>query len=139
MGIEATAGGGYKIGRNRRGSIFFCQLFDIALNPLNERLASRPQIRPPGICCIIGSRNGLRGIVGVRSNRSRRATMEIPIARELLADECGTNDLAVSFQQAAVRLIRERNSRDTSDYERVNDTRDQRERYDKHNGRANFL
>ncbi len=65
--------------------------------------------------------------------------MEIFVVLELLPDQGGADHLAVPFDQAALRLLREDHAGNRGHRERIGETRDQRQ-HDKHDdGGANFF
>src|SRR5258708_5369395 len=87
MWVKPAAGRGHEIGRNLSRRIFQFQLFNVALDALDQRLAGRSEIRASRICRVVGRRNSLCGVVRVRGGRRRWPAMEIRFARELLTEQ----------------------------------------------------
>ena len=89
-----------------------CSASDVALDPLDQRLVGRPEVRAAGVRGVVGRRHGLGRIVRVGCGRGRRPAVEVarrsvkawPISAEPI-------DLAVLLDQAAVRLTREEQRR----------------------------
>ena len=65
--------------------------------------------------------------------------MKVFVIGEHLPDQRRTNDLAVFFDQAALGLIREDYAGNPCHGQRIEKSRDQRQRDDKDDGGTNFL
>jgi hypothetical protein len=64
----------------------------IGRNTLDQLLRRRTEIRARRACGVIAHAGG------------RWTAVEVPLAREALADQLGADDLAVLLDQAAIRL-----------------------------------
>ena len=71
--IEAAAGRGHQIDRDRRRRVLLLQLVDVALDPLDQRLVGRAEIRAAGIGRVVGRGDGLGRIVRDRARSSPTA------------------------------------------------------------------
>jgi hypothetical protein len=65
--------------------------------------------------------------------------MEVFLAGELLPHKLGPNDLAVAFDETAMRLVLEDDRRDSGHDQRVGNAGDQRKGYEKGNRRPEFF
>jgi len=60
--------------------------------------------------------------------------VEILVAREALGDQLGADYLAVALDQAAIGLVREGHLSDPGNHEWIDESRQQRERYEHDQG-----
>ena len=64
--------------------------------------------------------------------------MEVLVAGEVLPDECRADNMPVTFDQTALRLVRKQNLGDACHRQRINQAGDERERDEDDDGWADF-
>ncbi len=138
IGVEAARRGGHEIDRDRSRRIFRLELFGIVLDPVDQRLASRPQVRSARIRRVVGRRDRLRRIVRVGIGGRRGAAAEVFVVAEVLAYQLGADHLAVFLDEAPIGLMRKDELSDPGHSERIDEAGDHRHDDDHHDRRSDL-
>ena len=81
--IEAAAGGGHQIDRDRRRRVLFLERLHIGFDAVSERLAGGAEVRAHGVRGIVGRVDGLGGVLRVRRIGRGRPAMEVFVVGEV--------------------------------------------------------
>ena len=123
--VQPAGRGGDQVHRHRRGvaRVGGAQRRDARLHRVGQRRVRRPQVGAGGVGGVVGHRRG-----------RRRAAPEVLRVAEGLADQLGADHLAALGDQAAVGAGREGHLRDAGHGQRVDQTGEDRQRQEEHQG-----
>ncbi len=110
VGIKAGCRTCHQIHRDRCHRIFGVQCGGRVFHAGDQRLGGGPRLEPDEIIRGIGHRNRFGCVFGIRLGGRGRPAVKISRAGEVLSDQFGANDPAIPFHQAAIGLVRKKES-----------------------------